>query len=77
MPYDRSLDAQVFTKTWESDTDRISVSVFSYNNGPRKVQIVREIKNREGEYSFTKLGRLSKEEIEGVYPLIKEAMAAM
>ncbi len=77
MPYDASLDAQIFTKSWESDTDKVTVSVYSYNNGPRKVQIVREIKNREGEYTFTKLGRLSKDELQGILPSLQEALKSM
>jgi len=77
MPYDINLDEQLFSKPWENDSGKIVVSVYSYNNGPKKLQIVREIKNREGAFTFAKLGRLSKEEIEGILPLIKEAMAVM
>ena len=53
------------------------MSVYSYNQGPKKIQIVREIKDRNGEYAFAKLGRLVKEEAEGVLPLIQEALKAM
>ena len=77
MPYDSSLDEQLFSKEYENDGGKIVVSVYSYNNGPKKLQIVREIKNREGEYAFTKLGRLSKDEIEGILPLIQEALKNM
>lgn len=77
MAYDASLDQQVFVKLWESDMGKITVSVFSYNNGPRKLQIVREVRSKEGEYSFAKLGRLAKNEIQGILPLIQEAIAQM
>lgn len=77
MPYDTSLDNQVFSKSWENDTGKIVVSVYSYNNGPKKLQIVREIKNKGGEYTFAKLGRLSKEEIQEILPLIQEAIKNM
>jgi hypothetical protein len=77
MPYDSKLDKQWFGKTWESETDKITVSVYSYNNGPKKLQIVRENKDGEGNTRFTKLGRLTKEEAEGILPLITEAMKAM
>lgn len=77
MPYDNSLDTQLFSKTWGSDNGKIIVSVYSYNNGPKKLQIVREVKDRNGEFTFAKLGRLSKEELEGILPLIQEAMAGM
>lgn len=77
MPYDSSLDEQLFTKEWEEEGEKIIVSVYSYNKGPKKLQITREVKDREGKYTFTKLGRLSKQEIEGIMPLIKEAMPLM
>ena len=77
MPYDKSLDDQLFSKAWESEEGRLSVSVFSYNNGPRKLQIVRETRDAEGNFRFGKMGRLTKEEAEGVLPLIQEAIAQL
>ncbi|MDD5505821.1 MAG: hypothetical protein PHR73_03605 [Candidatus Omnitrophica bacterium] len=77
MPYDSSLDEQIFSKEWEEEGEKIVVSIYSYNKGPKKLQITREVKDREGKYTFTKLGRLSKQEIEGIMPLIKEAMPLM
>jgi hypothetical protein len=77
MPYDSSLDEQLFSKHWENDTGKIVVSVHSYNKGANKLQITREIQGREGQPSFAKLGRLSKEEIEGILPLIQEALKIM
>lgn len=77
MPYDASLDESLFSKSWENEGMRIVVSVFSYNKGAKKLQISRETQNAEGEYRFGKLGRMAKDEIEGVLPLIKEAMEKM
>ena len=77
MPYDSNLDDQLFSKAWEEEGEKIIVSVFSYNKGPKKLQITREVKDREGQFTFTKLGRLSKNEIEGILPLIQEAMSFM
>ena len=77
MPYDSSLDEQLFSQTWENDTGKIVVSVNLYNKGQKKIQIVREIKDREGNYNFAKLGRLSKNEVEGILPLIQEALKVM
>ena len=74
MPYDSSLDKQLFTKSWEGEGTRISVSVYSYNNGIKKLQISRENIGAEGEPRFSKLGRLTKEEAEGILPLIQEAI---
>ncbi len=77
MPYDSSLDEQLFSKYWENETGKIAVSVYSYNNGQRKLQLTREIKDKEGNPAFAKLGRLSKNEIEGILPLIQEALRSM
>ena len=49
MPYDSSLDKQLFTKSWEGEGTKISVSIYSYNNGVKKLQISRETFGAEGE----------------------------
>lgn len=77
MPYNSSLDEQLFSKFWENDTGKVVVSVFCYNKGQKKIQIVREVKDKEGNYNFAKLGRLSKEEMEGALPLIQDALRVM
>ena len=77
MPYDSSLDEQLFSQSWEDEGGKIVISVHSYNKGPKKLQIAREIKDRMGNAAFAKLGRLSKEEIQGILPLIQEAVAIM
>ena len=77
MPYDSSLDQRIFGDSWESDSTRINVSVFSYNNGPKKVQITRENKDSTGNFRFTKLGRMSKDELQAVLPLLNEALHKM
>jgi hypothetical protein len=77
MPYDSSLDEKIFADSWESDSTRINVSVFSYNKGPKKVQITRENKDATGNFRFTKLGRMSKEELDAVMPLMQQALNNM
>jgi len=77
MPYESSLDEQLFSQAWEDEGGKIVISVHSYNKGPKKLQIAREIKDRMGNAAFAKLGRLSKEEVKGILPLIQEAMAIM
>ena len=74
MPYDSSLDKKLFSKAWETEDSRIVVSVYSYNNGPRKLQISREMIGPEGEPRFAKLGRLTKEELTAILPLLQEAI---
>lgn len=77
MPYESSLDEQLFSKDWEDEGGKIVVSVHSYNKGLKKLQITREIKDKTGNAAFAKLGRLSKEEVRGILPLIQEAIEIM
>lgn len=77
MKYDSNLDQQLFSKALEGDGEKIVVSVHSYNNGPKKLQLVRETKDAEGNWRFGKLGRLTKSEIEGILPIIDEAIKSM
>jgi hypothetical protein len=77
MPYDSSLDQQLFAKTWEGNGTKLTVGVYSYNKGPKKVQISREVVADEGRPGFAKLGRLTKEELVGILPYLSEAVAAL
>ncbi len=73
MPYNRELDECLFSKSWETESERLTTSVYSYNNGPKKLQITRENKDSQGSYRFVKLGRVTKEEVASLLPLIQEA----
>jgi hypothetical protein len=73
MPYDSSLDKQLFSKNWEDEGTKLTVSIYSYNNGVKKLQISRENINAEGEPRFAKLGRMTKEEFTAILPLLQEA----
>ena len=77
MPYDNSLDERLFSKSCETETERLTVSVHSYNKGIKKLQISRENKNDQDEFKFAKLGRMTKEEIEPLLPLLQEALNYM
>ena len=77
MPYESNLDEQLFSQSWDCESTKITISVYSYNKGAKKLQISRENQSAEGEFRFTKLGRLTKEEAEGIMPLIQEALAQM
>ena len=74
MPYDSSLDESLFSKSWETESERLTVSVYSYNKGTKKLQISRESKDREGNFRFAKMGRMTKEEIQAILPLLQEAL---
>ncbi|MDP8265759.1 MAG: hypothetical protein P9M07_02300 [Candidatus Aceula meridiana] len=77
MPYDKSLDAEIFKDIKEFEDTRISVGVFSYNGGEKKIQISRENKSPTEEWRFAKLGRMTKVELEGILPLINTAVGSM
>ena len=77
MPYDSSMDESLFSKSFENDSGRVTVSVFSYNKGQKKLQISRENRDPQGELRFAKLGRMSKEEVEAILPSIQEAVKVM
>ena len=77
MAYDSSLDEQVFAKTWQGNGTKLTVGVYSYNKGQKKVQISRELIADEGKPGFAKLGRLTKEELQGILPLLQEAVGQL
>jgi len=77
MPYDQSLDKETFKVVKEFEDTRISVGVFSYNGGEKKLQIVRENKDQTGNWRYTKLGRMDKTEAKEVLPIMMKAVENM
>ena len=74
MPgFDKSLDKELFSQVIDFDKSRITVSVFAYNKGTPKLQLSRENKSSDGEYTFAKLGRLTNDELEKILPLMEKA----
>ena len=78
MAFDKELDKEMFKETAEFETSKISVGVYSYNEGTAKLQISREVLNPDdGSWKWNKLGRMLKEEAEKVVPLIQKAIESM
>ena len=77
MAFDKNLDKELFSETVEMETSRIKVGVYSYNDGEKKLQLSRENRNQEGEWTFSKLGRMFKDEVEAVIPIMKKALDKM
>lgn len=76
--FDKSLDKELFGEEAKFETSKIRVSVMSYNEGTPKLQLSRENLNPEdGEYRWSKLGRMTKQEVEAVKPLIEKALENM
>jgi hypothetical protein len=77
MPYDKNLDKNVFSEVFDLGTSRVTVGVFSYNNGEKKLQLSRENKNASDEWVFSKLGRLTKDEVQAILPAMQKALESM
>ena len=77
MPYDQSLDVVSFKEVKEFEDTRITVGVFSYNEGAKKLQLSRENKNQNEEWRFAKLGRMTKDEAKEVVPIMMKAVESM
>ncbi len=75
MPYDATLDEKLYNKAWEGEGTRVSVTVYSYNKGAKKLQISRENYDAEGNPRFAKLGRLTKAELAAILPFLTEAQS--
>ncbi len=77
MPYDKSLDVEIFKEVKEFDGTRVTVGVFSYNGGEKKMQVGRENQDASGEWRFSKLGRMTKDEVQAVVPVMMKAVESM
>ncbi|MBN1645842.1 hypothetical protein JW868_02265 [Candidatus Woesearchaeota archaeon] len=78
MAFDKSLDKQLFAEKAEFEMTKLTVGVFSYNDGPKKLQISRENRNQDsGDWIWAKMGRLTKDEVEKILPLIQKALKQM
>ena len=76
MPYDATLDVASFKETIDFENTRVTVGVFSYNGAPKKLQITRE-NLIDGNWNFTKLGRMTKDEAQAVLPIMVKAIGTM
>lgn len=77
MPYDQSLDVSLFKESKEFEDTRITVGVYSYNEGAKKLQLSRENQNQNEEWRFAKLGRMTKEEAQEIIPIMTKALENM
>ncbi len=71
--FDKSLDKEVWAESVDFERSVITVAVMCYNEGTPKLQLGRKNKRADGELSFAKLGRMTKEEVEAVLPLMEKA----
>jgi len=77
MPYDKSLDQEIFKQSKELGETRFTVGVFSYNGGEKKLQISKETRAQGDDWQFVKLGRLTQPEAKEVIPMMMKAIENM
>lgn len=77
--YNKSLDKEHYKDSKEFDNDmKLTVSIHSYNEGQRKLQLTREGKRKtDNEWMYLRLGRLSKQEVEGIILMMTKALDEM
>jgi len=74
--FDKSLDVELFGEEANFETTKIRVSVMCYNEGQKKIQLSREnLDNESGDWRWSKLGRMTKDEAKAVLPLLEKAIA--
>lgn len=72
--YDATKDKIIYTALAEVGECKLKAIVYSYDGREGKVQIHREIKNKEtGQYIAGKQGRFNKQELVVLSALLKEA----
>ena len=77
MAFDKNLDKNLWKESKEWETTKITVGVYSYNEGEKKIQFSRENRSQNNEWSFAKLGRLFKDEAEFVNEALAKALKEM
>ena len=75
--FNKDLDKVIFSEIIAFETSRITVGVFSYNDGEKKLQVSRENMDQDGKWAFAKLGRMFKDEVEKVIPAMEKALKHM
>ena len=68
--FDKSLDFEIFCESVSVGTTRFKIAIYSYNKGSPKLQIIREFQQINGQYTISRLGRMTHEEVEAIFPLI-------
>jgi len=68
--YDKNLDIELFSESVKVGKNRFKIVIYSYNKGNPKLQIIKEFKQGNGDYSICRLGRMTHEEVESIFPLI-------
>ena len=77
MPYDKSLDQEIFKQSKELGDTRLTIGLVSYSGGEKKLQISKETRAQGDEWQFVKLGRLTEQEAKEIIPMMMKAIENM
>jgi hypothetical protein len=74
MAYSKEKDKLIeVIGTVEGPRSKIEVAIYSYDGAAPKIAITRYAEREDGGRGFQNLGRLTREEAEGLLPLLKAA----
>lgn len=74
MAYSKEKDKLVeVVGTVEGPRSNIEVAIYSYDGASPKIAVTRFLEKEDGGRGFQNLGRLTREEAEGLLPLLKAA----
>lgn len=77
MAFDKILNKEIAKKDIDFENSIITVGVYSYNEGEKKLGLSRQNKKEDGSLVFSKLGRLTKTEVVKVIEAMGEMLPHM
>lgn len=75
MGYDRTKDVELDKEICDFGNTKVHVTLNQYDGGPKKVGLSRE-NEKDGNWTFSKLGRLTVKEAESVVEAMAEIIKA-
>jgi hypothetical protein len=74
MPYEKEKDKLIeVVGAVEHPRSTIEVGIYSYDGGAPKIGVTRFTEREDGKRSYQSLGRLTRDEAEGLLPILKAA----
>jgi hypothetical protein len=77
MAYNQDNDKLIKLFESSEDNNGLQFSIMSYNNGEKKLQMVRSYNKKDGTIGYGNTGRISKKEFEWIKDNIEEILSYM
>jgi len=77
MAYNPDNDKLIKLFESSNDNNGLQFSIMSYNNGEKKLQMVRSYNKQDGTIGYGNTGRISKKEFEWIKDNIEEILSYM